>query len=163
MPFVRISIPVATPHAARRRIPDGIHRALVRAIGIPEADRFQLVATYEPEDGIFDPAYLGIARRHVVAIEITLVRGRTSDMKRALYRHITEELVAAGVRREDVLITLTENDRADWSVGNGEAQLLDTVASATARTAAAVAPSDGLSAEEMWAPTEDQPRAASEN
>jgi phenylpyruvate tautomerase PptA (4-oxalocrotonate tautomerase family) len=153
MPFVRISIPVATPDATRCRIPEGVHRALVRAIGIPEADRFQLVANYEPEDGFFDSAYLGITRQHVVAIEITLLRGRTADMKRALYRHITEALVAAGVRSEDVLIVLTENERADWSVGNGEAQLLDTVPSATPGTADAVDPPELWSAEEMWAPT----------
>jgi len=29
------------------------------------------------------------------------------------------------VRREDLLVTLTENGRQDWSLGLGEAQLLD--------------------------------------
>jgi phenylpyruvate tautomerase PptA (4-oxalocrotonate tautomerase family)/ketosteroid isomerase-like protein len=125
MPFVRISVPASLPQATRRAIPSGVHRALVQAIGIPEGDRFQLVVGYSGQDGFFDPSYLGVARRDVVAIEITLVRGRSAELKRALYQRITDELVAAGVRSEDVFVTLTENGPADWSVGNGRAQLLE--------------------------------------
>ncbi|BCJ34156.1 hypothetical protein Athai_16590 [Actinocatenispora thailandica] len=125
MPLVRISAPTTGSADTRRAIADGVHRALVDAIGIPDGDRFQLVTSYRPDEGIFDPHYLGIARRHVVAVEITLVRGRSDEQKRALYRRITEELVGVGVRSQDVLVTLTENDRADWSVGDGQAQLLD--------------------------------------
>lgn len=125
MPFVRISVPASTPEAVSRAIPRAVHRALVDAIGIPEGDRFQLVTRYPAADGFFDPDYLGIARQDVVAIEITLVRGRSDERKRALYRRITDELAAAGIRSQDVFITLTENGRADWSVGDGQAQLLD--------------------------------------
>ena len=126
MPFVRISVPASVPEVTCRAIADGVHRALVDTIGIPEGDRFQLVARYLAADGFFDPGYLGIARQNVVAVEITLVRGRSDERKRALYRRITDELTAAGIRSQDVFITLTENGAADWSVGDGQAQLLDT-------------------------------------
>lgn len=125
MPFVRISVPASVPEATCRAIPEAVHRALVAAIGIPEGDRFQLVTRYPDTDGFFDPHYLGIARQHVVAVEITLVRGRSEERKRALYRRMADELTAAGVRGQDVFITLTENGPADWSVGDGQAQLLD--------------------------------------
>jgi hypothetical protein len=46
--------------------------------------------------------------------------------KQGLYKAIADELAGAGVRREDVFITLVESARENWSVGNGEAQLLDT-------------------------------------
>jgi phenylpyruvate tautomerase PptA (4-oxalocrotonate tautomerase family) len=124
VPFVRISVPVSTPEAMCRAIPGAVHRALVDAIGIPEGDRFQLVTRYPAADGFFDPHYLGIARQDVVAVEITLARGRSDERKRALYRRITDELAAAGIRGQDVFITLTENGPADWSVGDGQAQLL---------------------------------------
>jgi hypothetical protein len=46
-------------------------------------------------------------------------------MKAALFAEIANQLAAAGVRSEDVFVTLTVNGRDDWSVGNGEQQLLD--------------------------------------
>jgi phenylpyruvate tautomerase PptA (4-oxalocrotonate tautomerase family)/ketosteroid isomerase-like protein len=125
MPFVSISVSDSTPAATRRAIADGIHRALVDAIGIPVGDRFQIVTSQPAKDRFFDPEYLGISRQDVIAIEITLVRGRPLERKRALYRRITDELVAVGVRSQDVFITLTENGPADWSVGEGRTQLAD--------------------------------------
>ncbi|MBO0768995.1 MAG: tautomerase family protein [Solirubrobacterales bacterium] len=125
MPFVRISAPATSSVEQRRAIAAGVHRALVDALGIPAGDRFQLISSYRPDEGVFDPDYLDVARQDVVVVEITLVRGRTDEQKRALYGRIKAELVAAGVRSEDVFVTLTENDRADWSVGDGQAQVLD--------------------------------------
>src|SRR5579859_4722069 len=126
MPFVRISVPATTPAAARGTIADAVHRALVDSIGIPDGDRFQLLAEHAGDQRFFDESYLGVARREVLAIEITLVRGRTIEQKRALYQRLAEVLARVGVRKEDVFVVLSENGRADWSVGEGKAQLLDT-------------------------------------
>jgi phenylpyruvate tautomerase PptA (4-oxalocrotonate tautomerase family) len=125
MPIVHVTAPDKYDRQQLGAIADGVHKALVSAIGIPEGDRFQVVAVHAPEVFSFDPHYLGVERRDVVAIEITLVVGRTDEMKRRLYREITANLVAAGVRSEDVFVVLTETQRSDWSVGNGDAQLLD--------------------------------------
>jgi phenylpyruvate tautomerase PptA (4-oxalocrotonate tautomerase family) len=58
-----------------------------------------------------------------VIIQIFLSRGRTVEKKQALYRSIVERLHAfAGVRKEDVMIVLTEVGTEDWSFGLGEAQ-----------------------------------------
>ena len=128
MPLVNIVFNATTRGPDARRIADGVHRALVDAIGIPEGDRFQILNPREPDDLIFDTEYLSVSRRDVVYVQITLVGGRTTDQKRHLYRAIVENLQRANVRPEDVFITLTENGREDWSVGNGTAQLLDVVA-----------------------------------
>lgn len=98
---------------------------MVAAIGIPDSDRFQLIDQLPAGSIIADPGYLGVERRNPVFIQISLVRGRTEEKKRALYRAIADELAAAGVRPEDVFVVLTETGREDWSVGNGDAQLLD--------------------------------------
>lgn len=132
MPIVRITAPESLNRDQLSAVAEGVHRALVQAIGIPQGDRFQLLVTHAPEVFTFDGDYLGVERREVVCIEITLVAGRTDDRKRDLYRRIADNLLAAGVRREDAFVVLTENHRADWSVGAGEAQLLD-MANADAR------------------------------
>ncbi len=125
MPLVRITVRDDTDATSRRAIADGVHRAMVDTIGIPPGDRFQVIDAQPAESIIADPAYLDVTRQNPVFVEITLVRGRSFEKKRALYGAVVAELVAVGVRSEDVLIVLHETGREDWSLGNGEAQLFD--------------------------------------
>ena len=54
---------------------------------------------------------------------MTLNEGRSVDMKRAFYRAVADSAAAElGVRREDVLISLVEVKKENWSFGNGVAQ-----------------------------------------
>ena len=56
-------------------------------------------------------------------IQITANNTRSEAQKKALYRQIVERLGRSpGVRPEDVFISLVEVDRANWSLGHGEAQ-----------------------------------------
>lgn len=43
MPFIRISLKGSHSEKERQRIGDCVHRAMVKAIGIPEGDRFQVI------------------------------------------------------------------------------------------------------------------------
>jgi len=126
MPLVRISLRAGRSAAEKQAISDGIHSAMVETIDVPPDDRFQIVTEHAAGEGLIaDPHYLGIDRTDgVVMIQIALRRGRTVEQKRALYRRIADNLAAAParVRPQDVFVTLVENDLADWSFGNGEAQ-----------------------------------------
>lgn len=126
MPLVRITVRDDTSPDLQQAISAGVHRAMVATIGIPEGDRFQIVDRRPADALVADPEYLGVARQNVVFVEITLVRGRTVEKKKALYAAIAKELGAAGVRTDDVFVVLHETEREDWSFGNGEAQVLDT-------------------------------------
>ena len=123
MPLVRISLRAGKSPEYRRAIADGVHHAMVEALAVPEQDRFQVITEHAASNMIFDPGYLGIARKDPIFIQIALRRGRSVDMKRALYRALVERLGAkANVRWEDVFVSLVENGLEDWSFGNGEAQ-----------------------------------------
>ena len=126
MPIATISLRGGKPVAYRRAISDGVHESLVSVIGIPEDDRFHLIHEYDADNLIFDPNYLGIARSDdIVIIQITLRAGRSRELRVALHQEIAARLSRSpGVRPEDVMIVLVENDYADWSVGNGEAPLM---------------------------------------
>ncbi|MEP7132288.1 MAG: tautomerase family protein [Acidobacteriota bacterium] len=121
MPLVRVSIREAQPPAFRAAIGDGIHRAMVSTIDIPPDDRFQIFSEHREDELIYDPGYLGIARgAGFLVIQITLNGGRTLEKKRALYAAIAENLAAdPGVRPEDILVTLVEVSKEDWSFGKG--------------------------------------------
>lgn len=122
MPFVEIFAPARRPAEHTRRLADAVHGALVAAIGIPEDDRFQAISS--PGELIYDPGYLNIERSpDFTLVRVTLRRGRSVEQKRTLYRAIAAGASqAAGVRPQDVMVVLVENDLPDWSFGNGVAQ-----------------------------------------
>ena len=124
MPLVRIALHAGTPPTQQRAIADSVHQALVETIGVPPADRFQLISEYSSDQFIFDPSYLNISRTNqLIILQITISIGRTLEQKRALYRRITERLnQQLGTRSEDVFINLIEVAKENWSFGQGIAQ-----------------------------------------
>ncbi|THF53922.1 tautomerase family protein [Allorhizobium terrae] len=121
MPFVRTALPQGTDPAHKQKIVQGIHDALVESIGMPQDELFNLVSEYHEGDFFFSRTFNGIARSDkLIVVEITMRRGRSDAMKRALYAAIGQNLeTQAGVSPKDVFIFMHENDYSDWSVGNG--------------------------------------------
>ncbi len=124
MPLVRISLREGKPAAYRRAIGDAVHRAMVETINVPPLDRFQLITEHPPEGLIYDSTYLGIKRTdEVVFVQITLNTGRSTEQKRALYRRMAELLAESpGVQPQNLLVSLVEVARENWSFGEGKAQ-----------------------------------------
>lgn len=122
MPLVRISLREGKSASYRAAIGEAIHQAMVETINVPADDRFQTIAEHPSGRLIYDKKYLGIERSDdVVFIQITLNKGRTTDQKRALYRALAENLARSpGLRKEDLLVSLVECSKEDWSFGNGE-------------------------------------------
>jgi phenylpyruvate tautomerase PptA (4-oxalocrotonate tautomerase family) len=123
MPLVRISHRAGVTEAYRQALSDGVQEAMATTVNVPADDRFHIL-TEHASGLIFDTKFLGIERSpDWVAIQITFRKGRTVEMKQALYRRIVENLGKdPGLRPQDVMICLVENELADWSFGNGEAQ-----------------------------------------
>jgi phenylpyruvate tautomerase PptA (4-oxalocrotonate tautomerase family) len=121
MPFVRISLLKGKPPEHIRAIADGVHQGLIEAYKIPPDDRFQVIQQHERDEFIYDPDYLGIHRTdNVVFIHIVAGNWRDTAAKQALYKAIADRLAdKPGLRREDVQIFLSPNERDEWSFGNG--------------------------------------------
>ena len=123
MPFVRISIRAGKGESHRRALGDAVHRAMVETIQVPEKDRFQVITEHDAPGLVYDPSYLDIPRSDgIVLVQITLSSGRTVEKKKALYARLASLLAEAGVRREDVFVSLIEVAKENWSFGNGVAQ-----------------------------------------
>jgi phenylpyruvate tautomerase PptA (4-oxalocrotonate tautomerase family) len=122
MPFIRSAVKKGTSPETKKAIVNGVHQALVDSIGMPPDELFNLISEYEPENFFYDRRFNGIARSDsLVVIEITMRRGRSDAMKRALYSAITANLERlGGISPRDVFIFTHENDYSDWSVGNGQ-------------------------------------------
>lgn len=126
MPLVHISLLKGKSREHIRAIAEGVHQALIEAYRIPPGDRFQLIHQHEPEDFVYDADYLGIHRTDdVVFIHIVAGNWRDTAAKKALYKGIADRLVESpGLRREDVQVILSSNERDEWSFGNGVASYI---------------------------------------
>jgi 4-oxalocrotonate tautomerase len=121
MPLVRITMAEGKTAEYRKAVADGVHRALVAIANVPADDRFQSVHEVKAADLVWDPTYLGLQRTaDVVFVQIVLNVGRTTEIKKALYARIAEELgQSPGVRPDDVLVNLVEVSKENWSFGGG--------------------------------------------
>ncbi|WP_428603632.1 tautomerase family protein [Sedimenticola sp.] len=126
MPFVRITLAKGRSATFKQQISHAVHQALIEAFGIPEDDRFQVIEELEPENMVFPPRYMGIPHsERMIYIQITAKEGRSAERKQALYRTLAALIAQQGDQSsDDLVITLVENDAANWSFGRGEAQLL---------------------------------------
>lgn len=121
MPLVRISLLKGRSAIELRAIADGVHAALVATYAVPLEDRFQIIEQREPGEIIYSATYLGIQRTDgLVIVHVTAGHWRDTAAKQALYAAIADKLATdPGLRREDVQVVISGNDRPDWSFGNG--------------------------------------------
>jgi 4-oxalocrotonate tautomerase len=126
MPMTQIYLRSGKPLPYRTAIAVGVQKALAEAISVPAEERFQIITELGGENLLFDTGFRNISRsQDFMIIMVTLKAGRSDFLKQALYQAIVRELALnPGVRSEDVMIVLSENGAADWSFGNGVAQLL---------------------------------------
>ena len=128
MPLVRIDLLEGKTPEYRTQIGEIVYRAMRETLNVPDKDRFQVITEKSKDGLLFDREYLGIHRTDdCIFIQITLNGGRTVEMKKKFYKAVADGLhEALKVRREDVLLSLVEVDKVNWSFGNGEAQYATT-------------------------------------
>jgi hypothetical protein len=127
MPLVRISLFQGRTAEDIRAIADGVHSALVEAYGVPHDDRFQIIDQRGRDEIIYSDSYLGIERTDgIVIVHVIASNWRGTAQKLAFYRAVVDRLAAdPGVRREDVQIVISPNDKPDWSFGNAIAPYVE--------------------------------------
>ena len=84
---------------------------------MPPNDKFQVLRPRDVGDLVFDPTYNNVERQNPILIQILMVHMYSADKKRGLYRAIVTRLANLGIRKEDILIAVTENGFEDWYAG----------------------------------------------
>ncbi len=119
MPLVEITLRKGRSPQQLRTIGDAVHDSLVAQANVPPEDRFQIFHEVEPYALMAHPTYGGVNRSDdLVIVRITLNAGRTLEIKKKLYADIVARM---GIRPDDVLISLVEVTKENWSFGNGVA------------------------------------------
>jgi len=124
MPLVRVSVAQDISNEHLERISDAVHESMVTTFNVPAKDRFQVLTRHAPHELVYPAEYLDIPHSGpVVIIQITCNEGRTLDMKKALFARLASSIEAGGViKAADVIVSLVEVKKENWSFGNGVAQ-----------------------------------------
>jgi 4-oxalocrotonate tautomerase len=125
MPLVRIDVDASTSPEIRQTLSDVIYDAMTSTAKVPAHDKFMIVSAHAPGDLVFPKeGYLGVNYTPgIVFIQITWNAGRTTDVKKAFYRKVADDIhTRTGIRKEDVWISLVDVSPENWSFGGGEMQ-----------------------------------------
>ena len=124
MPLVRITLSESHTIETQNAISAAVHQALIDNFKIPVDDHFQIIETVKISQLRYPKNYLGISHTDdIVFIHITAIVGRSQEQKKNLYHQIATSIDATtDISKDDVIITLAENGRDNWSFGQGEMQ-----------------------------------------
>lgn len=126
MPLVRIDLQVGRTATEVRHIADVVQEVMLDVFAAPPRDRYQIVTEHPVGHVIAEDTGLGFERTEGVLVIQIFQQGRSEEQKRAAYAELARRLEEqCGVASTDLVISVVNNDRADWSFGLGRAQFLD--------------------------------------
>jgi phenylpyruvate tautomerase PptA (4-oxalocrotonate tautomerase family) len=128
MPLVYYDIVRGRSRDQIRALLESTQAAIVEAFESPERDRYQMVTEHSPDEMVIQDLGLGIERsENIVVIHMINRRGRkTPSQKEKLYALLVQNLKRdCGLDPGDLVVSITENESEDWSVGYGKAQFLN--------------------------------------
>ncbi|WP_299050729.1 tautomerase family protein [uncultured Nocardioides sp.] len=125
MPLVRIDLETGRTDDELRLLADVVQECMLDVFAAPPRDRYQVITEHPPGRIILEDTGLGLERTAQQVVVHVFQQGRTTEQKQALYAALAERLEErCGLRPEDLLVSVAEVGRDDWSFGMGRAQFL---------------------------------------
>lgn len=120
MPLVRIDM---HDHLAdlRPAMSEAVHSALVEGWEMPADDLFQIFRLHEQGDLFYSRTFPDADRSDIVFVQILVYTGYSPEVKQRGAALVVEKLAALGIKRDDILIALSENGDGDWLAPSKEA------------------------------------------
>jgi|SRR2546422_9580002 len=125
MPVAKIHVREGQYNEARiGKVSSAVQNALIKALGVPPEDFFQIIHVLPRGQFRHTPSFLGLSYSDdLIILEITFISGRPREKRLALLKALNDGVVAAaGISPDDLLITLYETPGENISFGRGLAQ-----------------------------------------
>ena len=117
MPTVQVDLRRELFQSRGDAISRAIHEGLMEGLDMPEDDLFQVFRPHDDGELVFSPDFGGADRRDLVHLRLTMVHMFDVDTKRRMYAALVRHLEAAGLRHDDLLISVVEVGFEDWYAG----------------------------------------------
>lgn len=126
MPLVRIDVVEGRSEEELRELADVVQEIMEEVFVAPERDRYQIIHEHKPGRIIAQDTGLGFGRTEDLIIIQVTQQGRNEAQKKDLYAGLADRLQErTGLAPSDLIVSVTESTRADWSFGLGRAQFLE--------------------------------------
>jgi hypothetical protein len=120
MPLVRVDIHESLA-ALRPRMSEAIHSALVDGWEMPADDLFQIFQVHQPGDLFYSRTFPDADRTDIVFVQILAYTGYSPATKQRGATLVADRLSALGIKRDNILVALSENGDGDWLAPSKEA------------------------------------------
>ena len=117
MPTVQVDLRRELFQEKGTAISEAIHAGLIEGLDMQADDLFQVFRPHDEGEIVFSPDFGGADRRDLVLLRITMVHMFPVDAKRRMYAALVKHLEAAGLRHDDLLISVVEVGFEDWYAG----------------------------------------------
>jgi phenylpyruvate tautomerase PptA (4-oxalocrotonate tautomerase family) len=125
MPLVRIDLQAGRTPEQVRELADAVQDVMLSTFAAPPGDRHQVITEHPVGHVICDDTGLGLSRTDDLVVIQVIQQGRSEEQKTAMYAALAALLEdRCGLDPDDLVVSVTENTRADWSFGRGRAQFL---------------------------------------
>ncbi len=125
MPLVRIDLMRGRTPEQLRALADTVQEVMLDVFAAPPGDRYQVIHQHDAGELIIEDTGLGIERSDGVTVIQVTQQGRDRAQKEAVYAALAQRLGERGlVEPRDLVVSVVENTKDDWSFGHGRAQFL---------------------------------------
>ncbi|MCM3399525.1 tautomerase family protein [Oceanobacillus profundus] len=125
MPLIRFDVIEGRTDEELKVLLDATHDAVVRAFGVPERDRFQIITQHKKNEMIIQDTGLGFERSDQVVVISIRSTQRSDKAKKEFYQILVKELgERCDIEPHDVMVSIVTNGAGEWSFGFGKAQFL---------------------------------------
>jgi hypothetical protein len=118
VPLIQIDLDRDLYERSGDQLGKGVHAAQLDTLDIPGDDLFQVFTPRPPGELRFDRGFGGVERQQLVLVRVTMVHMYPVATKRRFFEAVADRFEEVGVRREDILIAVTENGYEDWYAGS---------------------------------------------
>jgi phenylpyruvate tautomerase PptA (4-oxalocrotonate tautomerase family) len=123
--LVRIDINQGRTTDEVQLLADTVQDVMLDVFAAPPGDRYQIISEHPAGQLIVEDSGLGLRRTDGLVIIQIVQQGRNVDQKQRVYAELAARLAErCGIRPADLVVSMVENERADWSFGLGRAQFL---------------------------------------
>jgi len=115
MPLVKIHVLEGLNDEQKNTLHKAIHSALVESLEIPDWDFFHRIYEFSRTDFVFPDT----KSDKFIILEIHLYPGRTKETKKKMYAKLCDNLEAAGIPGQDIIIQIIEQPLYNWGIMGG--------------------------------------------
>lgn len=117
MPMIHIWMHEGKPKQYKKHVSEGIHAAMVDVLGAPADTWDHMFNDMAPGDMVYAPNFFDIPRSTDVIFIHFFLNERPKEIKARFFETCADEVTKrCGLRREDLMMTISETASENWWV-----------------------------------------------